>query len=41
MAAVMIGGMFAFTVWYSKWARQRGEAERVLELGLAPDTGPV
>jgi hypothetical protein len=41
MAAVMIGGMFAFTVWYSKWARQRGEAERALELGLAPDTGPV
>ena len=27
LAAVMIGGMFAFTVWFSRRARQLGEAE--------------
>ena len=42
LAAVMIGGMFAFTVWFSQRARQRGEAE-LAGSGLVYPTlgGPV
>lgn len=42
LAAVMIGGMFAFTVWFSQRARQRGEAE-LAATGLVYPTvgGPV
>lgn len=34
VAAVAFSGMFAFTVWYSKWSRQRVQAQQAAELGL-------
>jgi hypothetical protein len=45
LAAVMFGGMFAFTVWFSRVARQRGqealelEALQVEAVQVAPDPG--
>lgn len=39
LAAVMIGGMFAFTVWFSQRARQRGEAEFAATGYVYPSVG--
>lgn len=35
LAAAAFGGMFAFTVWYSRWSRQRVEAEQAAALSEA------
>ncbi|HEX4865603.1 MAG TPA: hypothetical protein VFV02_16155, partial [Acidimicrobiales bacterium] len=34
LAAAAFGGMFAFTVWYSRVSRERAQAEQAAELGL-------
>jgi len=40
MAAVMIGGMFVFTLWYSKWSRERTTAAMALEVELGARADP-
>lgn len=37
LSAIFLGGLFAFTLWFSQWARQR--AESAMDLQAPPDGG--